>query len=120
MPRRGEGDHRAGGTGRVPARRAGCFERDGKGSAGSCRARGIPSRCSAEAPLADGITWRRSDPWLTRIVDCSADGPDRCWGWPLAGLQIVAWHDEDASRQQVDADLDTLMDKLCEAFRAGN
>ena len=68
----------------------------------------------------DGITWRRSDPWLTRIVDCSADGPDRCWGWPLAGLQIVAWHDEDASRQQVDADLDTLMDKLCEAFRAGN
>jgi hypothetical protein len=38
----------------------------------------------------------------------------------LAGLQIVDWHDEDASRQQVDADLDTLMDKFCEAFRAGN
>jgi nucleoside-diphosphate-sugar epimerase len=37
-----------------------------------------------------------------------------------AASEIVAWHDEDASRQQVDVDLDTLMDKLCEAFRAGN
>jgi hypothetical protein len=37
-----------------------------------------------------------------------------------AAPEIVAWHDEDASRQQVDADLDALMEKLCEAFRAGN
>jgi nucleoside-diphosphate-sugar epimerase len=37
-----------------------------------------------------------------------------------AAPEIVAWHDEDASRQQVDPDLDALMDKLCEAFRAGN
>jgi nucleoside-diphosphate-sugar epimerase len=32
--------------------------------------------------------------------------------------EIIAWHDEDPSRQQVDADLDALMDKLSEAFRA--
>jgi transposase len=25
--------------------------------------------------LLDGVTWRRSDPWLTSFVDCSADGP---------------------------------------------
>lgn len=25
--------------------------------------------------LLDGITWKRSDPWLTSFVDCSADGP---------------------------------------------
>ena len=37
-----------------------------------------------------------------------------------AAPEIIAWHDEDASRQQVDADLDALMDKLSEAFRAGN
>ena len=25
--------------------------------------------------LLGGITWKRSDPWLTSFVDCSADGP---------------------------------------------
>jgi transposase len=24
--------------------------------------------------ILDGITWKRSDPWLTSFVDCSADG----------------------------------------------
>ena len=24
--------------------------------------------------LLEGITWRRSDPWLTSFVDCSVDG----------------------------------------------
>ena len=33
--------------------------------------------------------------------------------------EIVAWHDEDPSRQQVDARLDTLMDRLVETHRAG-
>src|SRR3954468_4477187 len=28
--------------------------------------------------ILDGITWKRSDPWLTSFVDCSADGRDRC------------------------------------------
>jgi transposase len=30
--------------------------------------------------LLDGITWRRSDPWLTSFVDCSADGPGSLLG----------------------------------------
>ena len=25
--------------------------------------------------ILDGITWKRSDPWLTSFVECSADGP---------------------------------------------
>ena len=32
----------------------------------------------------DGITWKRSDPWLTSFVDCTPMGRDRCWGWLLA------------------------------------
>jgi nucleoside-diphosphate-sugar epimerase len=31
--------------------------------------------------------------------------------------QIVAWHDEDPARQQVDAQLDAVMDRLVEAYR---
>lgn len=30
--------------------------------------------------LLDGITWRRSDPWLTSFVDCSTDGPGSLLG----------------------------------------
>jgi|tagenome__1003787_1003787.scaffolds.fasta_scaffold20860633_2 transposase len=30
--------------------------------------------------LLDGVTWRRSDPWLTSFVDCSADGPGSLLG----------------------------------------
>ena len=30
--------------------------------------------------LLDGITWKRSDPWLTSFVDCSADGPGSLLG----------------------------------------
>ncbi len=33
--------------------------------------------------------------------------------------EIVGWHDADPSRQQVDADLDALMDKLVDAHRSG-
>jgi hypothetical protein len=34
-----------------------------------------------------------------------------------AAPEIIAWHDEDQSRQRVDADLDSLMDKLSAEFR---
>ena len=34
-----------------------------------------------------------------------------------AAPEIIAWHDEDPSRQRVDADLDALMDKLSAEFR---
>ena len=30
--------------------------------------------------ILDGITWKRSDPWLTTFVDCSADGPGSLLG----------------------------------------
>ena len=30
--------------------------------------------------ILDGIVWRRSDPWLTSFVDCSADGPGSLLG----------------------------------------
>jgi transposase len=30
--------------------------------------------------LLDGITWKRSDPWLTSFVDCSTDGPGSLLG----------------------------------------
>jgi hypothetical protein len=33
-----------------------------------------------------------------------------------AARDIVAWHDEDPSRQRVDANLDALMDKLAARF----
>ena len=30
--------------------------------------------------ILDGITWKRSDPWLTSFVDCSPDGPGSLLG----------------------------------------
>ncbi len=33
--------------------------------------------------------------------------------------EIIAWHDEDPSRQRVDPRLNTLMDRLAEAYRVG-
>jgi transposase len=30
--------------------------------------------------ILDGINWKRSDPWLTSFVDCSADGPGSLLG----------------------------------------
>ena len=30
--------------------------------------------------ILDGITWKRSDPWLTSFVDCSGDGPGSLLG----------------------------------------
>ena len=34
--------------------------------------------------------------------------------------EIVAWHDEDPARQQVDARLDAVMDRLVERYRVGH
>ena len=34
--------------------------------------------------------------------------------------EIVAWHDEDPSRQRIDAGVDALSDKLARAWRPGN
>ncbi len=34
--------------------------------------------------------------------------------------EIVAWHDEDPSRQRIDAGVDALSDKLAQAWRPGN
>lgn len=34
-----------------------------------------------------------------------------------AAPEIIAWHDQDPARQKVNADLDTLMDKLAADFR---
>jgi hypothetical protein len=30
--------------------------------------------------ILDGITWKRSDPWLTSFVDCSRNGPGSLLG----------------------------------------
>jgi hypothetical protein len=37
-----------------------------------------------------------------------------------AAPEIIAWHDQDPSRQRVDADLDGLMDKLTAQFSVSN
>ena len=37
-----------------------------------------------------------------------------------AAPEIIAWHDQDPSRQKVDADLDGLMDKLTAQFSVSN
>jgi transposase len=55
---------------------------------GSTRCRGRPhTRPWSALPrfrsvrwILDGITWRRSDPWLTSFVDCSRDGPGSLLG----------------------------------------
>jgi hypothetical protein len=33
--------------------------------------------------------------------------------------EIVEWHDADASRRQVDAEIDAVMDRLVERYRVG-
>jgi hypothetical protein len=37
-----------------------------------------------------------------------------------AAPEVIAWHDQDPSRQKVDADLDGLMDKLTAQFSVSN
>jgi hypothetical protein len=36
-----------------------------------------------------------------------------------AAPEIIAWHDQDPSRQNVDPDLDALMDKLVATYQVG-
>ncbi|MGH3100361.1 MAG: ISL3 family transposase, partial [Thermoleophilia bacterium] len=38
------------------------------------------TRFSSVRWILDGITWKRSDPWLTSFVDCSRDGPGSLLG----------------------------------------
>ena len=39
--------------------------------------------------ILDGITWKRSDPWLTPSWTAPGMGRDRCWGWLLAAPEHV-------------------------------
>ena len=49
--------------------------------------------------ILDGITWRRSDPWLTSFVDCSRDGPGSLLGLPpgRTGACVREWLGEQTS-----------------------
>jgi transposase len=49
--------------------------------------------------LLDGITWKRSDPWLTSFVDCSADGPGSLLGLApgRTGTCVKDWLGEQTS-----------------------
>ena len=38
-------------------------------------------------------------------------------GFEQVAREIVGWHDEHSSRQQIDARLDAVMDKLVETYR---
>jgi len=46
--------------------------------------------------ILDGITWKRSDPWLTSFVDCSRDGPGSLLGLApgRTGGCVREWLDE--------------------------
>lgn len=56
--------------------------------------------------LLDGVTWRRSDPWLTSFVDCSTDGPGSLLGLApgRTGACVRDWLAEqsDAFRERVE------------------
>ena len=39
--------------------------------------------------ILDGITWKRSDPWLTSFVDCTPGRPGRCSAWRRAAPAAV-------------------------------
>ena len=56
--------------------------------------------------ILDGITWKRSDPWLTSFVDCSRDGPGSLLGLApgRTGSCVRDWLGEqsDAFRQRIE------------------
>jgi transposase len=56
--------------------------------------------------VLDGITWKRSDPWLTSFVDCSRDGPGSLLGLApgRTGACVRDWLGEqtDAFRRRVE------------------
>ncbi len=56
--------------------------------------------------LLEGITWKRSDPWLTSFVDCSTDGPGSLLGLMpgRTGTCVKDWLGEqaDAFRKQIE------------------
>ena len=65
--------------------------------------------------ILDGITWRRSDPWLTSFVDCSRDGPGSLLGlapgrtgacvreWLARAIRRVPEDDQDRGDRPVGA-----------------
>ena len=70
---------------RVVADRAQGADRGGRAVAAGAGSR--PSRLGIDETrfrsvrwILDGITWKRSDPWLTSFVDCSRDGPGSLLG----------------------------------------
>jgi transposase len=56
--------------------------------------------------ILDGITWKRSDPWLTSFVDCSHDGPGSLLGLApgRTGSCVKDWLGEqsDAFRRKIE------------------
>jgi transposase len=49
--------------------------------------------------VLDGITWKRSDPWLTSFVDCSGDGPGSLLGLApgRTGACVRGWLSEQSA-----------------------
>ena len=56
--------------------------------------------------VLDGISWKRSDPWLTSFVDCSVDGPGSLLGLApgRTGSCVKEWLNEQTEqfRHQID------------------
>ena len=56
--------------------------------------------------VLDGISWKRSDPWLTSFVDCSVDGPGSLLGLApgRTGSCVKEWLNEQTAqfRHQID------------------
>ena len=53
--------------------------------------------------------------WLAVEPGCRAVIP-----FEHGARETVAWHDEDGSRQRIDAGVDALSDKLAQAWRPGS
>ena len=85
----------------------------------TCRRTRSPPPTRSGAPACSATRRTR---WSSTTPSCAAVVPDYVATIPFeqGAREIVAWYDEDQSRQQADADLDALMDKLSAEFRSGN
>jgi hypothetical protein len=67
--------------------------------------------------ILDGITWKRSDPWLTSFVDCSRDGPGSLLGLApgRTGACVREWLGEqsEAFRRRIEIVVMSLSSLLC-------